>query len=209
MGRKIKWLTQNVGFGFLIIKLLRSKGVKLRDGVEAHINAYLLRTKPYASKGKGETLTKLKGKAIEQFMKKVVERFVETTVRGDAEQISRAVQGLATIQTQPIPQEPTHVAYVVSENIAEVIARIAKVVEAKGAERAGGEAMEDNPNIQQVKADTQLTLQMPNEAVYEAMYVDTTISTDKDLLAKIIPAIEWQKWRMSNLDIIEEGLQRI
>nr|GLL46362.1 protein MAK16 homolog [Ipomoea trifida] len=50
---------------------------------------------------------------------------------------------------------------------------------------------------------------MANEAVYEAMYANTTISTDKDLLAKIIPAIEWQKWRMSNLDITEEGLQGI
>nr|GMC49518.1 protein MAK16 homolog [Ipomoea batatas]GME11534.1 protein MAK16 homolog [Ipomoea batatas] len=139
--------------------MLRSKGVKLRDGVEAHRNAYLLRTKPYASKGKGATLTKLKGKAIEQSMKKVVER--------------SPVEGEQTVRIVT-PRE-----------------------------------VHKSPIKEQVRVDTQLTLQMANEAVYEAMYANTTISTDKDLLAKIIPAIEWQKWRISNLDITEEGLQRI
>nr|GMC51158.1 uncharacterized protein LOC109167327 [Ipomoea batatas] len=38
----------------------RSKGVKLRDGVATHHNAYLLRMKPHALKGKGATPTKKK-----------------------------------------------------------------------------------------------------------------------------------------------------
>lgn len=40
--------------------MLKSKGVKLRDGVATHHNAYLLRMKPHALKGKGATPTKKK-----------------------------------------------------------------------------------------------------------------------------------------------------
>lgn len=40
--------------------MLKSKGVKLRDGVATHHNVYLLRMKPHALKGKGATPTKKK-----------------------------------------------------------------------------------------------------------------------------------------------------
>nr|GMC71708.1 uncharacterized protein LOC109167327 [Ipomoea batatas] len=47
-----------VGFGFLVTELLRSKGVKLKEGVATHRNAYLLQTKLHEPKGKGVTLKK-------------------------------------------------------------------------------------------------------------------------------------------------------
>nr|GMD78515.1 uncharacterized protein LOC109167327 [Ipomoea batatas] len=51
-------LTRVVGFGFLVTELLRSKGVKLKEGVATHRNAYLLQTKLHEPKGKGVTLKK-------------------------------------------------------------------------------------------------------------------------------------------------------
>nr|GMD40866.1 uncharacterized protein LOC109167327 [Ipomoea batatas] len=53
-------ITQVVGFGFLVTKLMRSKGVPLRDSVPAHRNAYYLRTKPLNPKGQAAIPTKKK-----------------------------------------------------------------------------------------------------------------------------------------------------
>lgn len=52
---KAKELNANVGYGFLIVQLLKLKGIRMSIGNEVHMNTHLFQTKPKENKGEAST----------------------------------------------------------------------------------------------------------------------------------------------------------